>query len=62
MTCIDRNARASAQELLQHSVFAPLRECLNGYGLNDRYDLVGKMSNKSLIQVKDKNDLKMYEK
>ena len=41
---------------------SPLRECLNEYGLNGRYDLVGKMYNKSLIEVRDKNDSKTYKK
>ena len=58
MTCIDKNKRATAQELLQHSAFVTLRDCLNTLCFNDRYDLIGKMCNESVIRVKDKTDSK----
>ncbi len=58
MTCIDKNKRATAKELLQHSVFVTIRDSLNILFFNHRYEVIGKMCNESLIKVKDITDSK----
>jgi hypothetical protein len=59
MTCIDKNNRPSAQDLLQHPLFSSLRKSLNTTCFSDRYNLIGEFCNRSIIKVKDTIDSKV---